>query len=116
MAAHEKSREGVTLRGSGVRSFRRICMLKAIRCIGRDPSAKPWVDGTFHRPERTPSVRPTAETSFRGAAAVPESYRINEFETTGAGVRCGRGNGPDRPGQPFPNRWIVDVSPTLTSF
>jgi len=29
--------------------------------------------------EWLPSVRPTAETSFRRDVAVPESYRIDEF-------------------------------------
>ena len=35
--------------------------------------------GAFLRQERPPSVRPSAEMSFRNAVAVPKSYRIDEF-------------------------------------
>jgi hypothetical protein len=42
-------------------------------------SDKGWVDDEFLRPEWPSSVRPNAELSFRGAVAVPESYRIDEF-------------------------------------
>jgi len=33
----------------------------------------------YLRLERSPSLRPAAEMSFRNAVAVPESYRIDEF-------------------------------------
>jgi hypothetical protein len=70
-----------------------------------------WVDDVPLRSVWPPSVRPTAETSFRNAVAVPESYRIDEFGDAGRMRRS-----PEPAGSPFLNRWVVDAFHALTSF
>jgi hypothetical protein len=49
--------------------------------MGRQPDMDAKFVGLMTRisPRTTPSLSFAAEMSFRGAAAVPESYRINEF-------------------------------------
>jgi hypothetical protein len=42
----------------------------------------PSFAGVFFPAKRPPSVKPSAEMSFQGAVAVPESYRIDEFRNT----------------------------------